>query len=110
MGTVITFCMFAGLIVAAPAPYVDRAPRAFRVSVGYVVLAAGLWNVLWYSVRHITEFWGMAALASGGLLILTAFFIIAPNRLPGILRKARPLVLLLLFGCALLYAITIARL
>ena len=110
MGTIVACCMFLGLIVAAPAPFVQKTPRSFRVFVAYIVLAAGLWNVLWYGVQHLTEFWGWAALVSGGLMILSATFIIGGNRLPKIIRQAKPLLLLLLFAFALLYAITIARL
>lgn len=110
MGTIVTFCMFTGLIVAAPAPFVKKTPRGFRVFIGYLVLTAGLWNVLWYAVQHLTEFWGLAALVSGILMILTATFIIKPNRLPKFIHQAKPMVMLLLFACALLYAIKIASL
>lgn len=110
MGTIVTFCMFIGLIVAAPAPFIQKTPRALKLIVGYIVMVAGLWNVLWYAVQHLTEFWGLAALVSGVLMILTAIFIIKPNRLPKFIQQAKPLVMLLLFACALLYAIKIASL
>lgn len=33
-------------------------------------LALGLWNVLWYGLRHITSFWGIAGIVSGLALII----------------------------------------
>jgi uncharacterized membrane protein HdeD (DUF308 family) len=110
MGTVVTGCMFAGLVVAAPAPFINKTPRWFRELIGYIVMAAGLWNVLWYGVQHLTEFWGWAALVSGALMIITALTIIGRNRVPKSIHRLKPIVLFLLFACALLYAITIARL
>ena len=110
MGTVVTVCMFTGLIVAAPIPALKKSPILLRKFGACVVMLAGLWNVLWYGLQHFTEFWGVAALISGVLMIVTAGYILAPSRLPGWLLLARPLVLTLLVGCAMLYAITIARL
>jgi hypothetical protein len=110
MGTVVTVCMFIGLIVSAPLPVFKKIPILLRKISAYVVVAAGLWNVLWYGLRHFSEFWGMAALTSGVLMIVTAAYILAPSRLPGWLLLAKPVVLTLLLGCAMLYSITIARL
>ncbi len=110
MGTVVTCCMFAGLVVAAPAPFINKTPRWFRLCIAYIVMAAGLWNVLWYGLQHLTRFWGWAALVSGTLMIVTALFIIGYRHLPRIIRSLKPVVLLSLFGCAVYYAITIIRL
>jgi hypothetical protein len=110
MGTVVTVCMFTGLIIAAPLPMLKSIPSRLKKISAYVVLAAGLWNVLWYGLQNLTEFWGMAALVSGVLMIVTAVYILAPSRLPGWLVLAKPVVLTLLLGCAMLYSITIARL
>ncbi len=106
MGTIMACSMFLGLILAV----FENLPAPIRKPLGVVVLAAGLWNVCWYAVQHLTEFWGQAALISGVLMIITAFYIINPSRLPGVLLKLKPLVLLLLLGCGLLYGITIYRL
>jgi hypothetical protein len=74
------------------------------------VPAAGLWNVLWYALQNLTEFWGIAALISGMLMITTAGYVLVPSKLSGWLLGLRPVILFLLLGCAMLYAITIARL
>ncbi len=110
MGTVVAVCMFTGLIVAVPLPEFIKIPILLKKIGAGVVMAAGLWNVLWYGLQHFSEFWGMAALTSGVLMIVTAAYILAPMRLPGWLVLAKPVVLTLLLGCAMLYSITIARL
>ena len=110
MGTIVTVCMFVGLIIAAPVALIKKSPLLLRKACAGVVLAAGLWNMLWYGLQHLTEFWGIAALISGALMIATAGYVLIPSRLPGWIRMLRPTILILLFGCAMLYAITIARL
>jgi len=101
--------MLAGLAMSV-LPILKKSPPLLRNLVGYIVLAAGFWNVLWYGVQHYLEFWGVAALISGLLLILTALDILRVGWIPKVLHRMQPLVLLLLLGCALLYAIKIASL
>ena len=110
MGTIVTVCMFLGLIVASGLPLIKTLPTIVKKTVATLVLAGGLWNTLWYGLQHLTEFWGIAALVSGILMIITAMYVLSVHKLPSILVKAKPIVLFLLLGCALLYAITIARL
>ena len=110
MGTIITVCMFIGLVAAAPGAVSKKIPFVIRKLGAWVVLAAGLWNLFWYGVQHYVEFWGIAALVSGGLMMLTAIYTLAPSHLPKWLGQAKPLVLSLLLVCAMFYAITIARL
>ncbi|GAA3935867.1 hypothetical protein [Litoribacillus peritrichatus] len=110
MGTIVTFCMLIGLIFASRLPVLIRLqqlPKSVMMVIGFVVLAAGLWNVLWYALRHLTEFWGIAALLSGSLMVITAGYIINEKKMPGMLKQARPLVQLLLLACMLKYGITI---
>ena len=113
MGTIMTGCMVLGVLFAGVLPLLgpERAgPRALRLGAGAVVGLGGLWNVLWYGLRHVGEFWGNAALGSGLLMLLVAACLIVPERLPPALLRARPLVALALLGCALLYGVTIYRL
>ncbi len=109
MGTIVTSCMIAGLIVAAP-PMAKGCPRPIRTIVGTLLLAAGLWNVLWYASQHFREFWGLAALCSGVLMVITSIYILKASWLPAFIRKAKPVILLMLLGFTMLYAITIIRL
>jgi hypothetical protein len=110
MGTIVTVCMFGGLLVSGPTQLTNALPVLFRKLIATVVLAAGLWNILWYASQHYLEFWGLAALVSGSLMVVTASYTLCPSKLPNALRWARPLVLMLLLACALLYAITIYHL
>ncbi|MFT5274512.1 MAG: hypothetical protein ACI9J2_001038 [Saprospiraceae bacterium] len=107
MGTIVTACMFTGLIGVA---LQSKMPSVVAKSIGGLVLAAGLWNVLWYAMRHIGEFWGMAALASGALMVVTGFYLLDASRLPKLVMKLKPVVWVLLVLCAAKYAHTIASL
>jgi len=109
MGSVVTACMIVGLIVAVP-QITKICPRFIRFAVGVILLAAGLWNILWYASQHIAEFWGLAAFCSGVLMVLTSTYILKASLLPLFVRRAKPVVLLMLLGFAALYAITIYRL
>jgi hypothetical protein len=91
--------MFFGLIIALDLPLLKSLPVSLRKAAGWIVLAAGLWNSLWYGIQNISEFWGYSALVSGG-----------PAKLPKFLTNSKPVVLVLLAGYAVLYATSIARL
>ena len=111
MGTIMTVCMAVGVLFAARPLGLHRAsPRRLLETVGVVLLLAGLWNALWHAPRHLDGFWGWAALGSGSLMLLVAAFLLVPTRLPPPLVRARPLVVLALAGCTLLYGIGIYRL
>ena len=110
MGTIVACIMFAGFVIGQQNAIGEKIPLLLRKLVAVVVLAAGLWNALWYGLRHLTEFWGLAALISGILLVITAIYVLKPQILPAALLKARPLVLLALLACGVVYAVGIARL
>ena len=113
MGTIVTVCMLIGLLFAAP--YVlkgkrTRLPAIISWAVGGVVFAAGAWNTFWHGLRHLTDFWGIAALISGIFLMLTALYIAPVKSVPDKLHQFRIVVVIGLLASFLLYAITIARL
>jgi len=110
MGTIMAACMLLGVLFAARLPVLEALPRAIKVVAGVLVLMAGLWNVLWYAIQHLTEFWGFNALVSGLLMLCAAGLILVPARLPDVIRRSRPIILVLLLCYALLYGITIYRL
>lgn len=110
MGTIVTCCMIAGLLVALKLPVLDGLPNSLKQAVGWIVLSGGLWNTFWYGVQHLTEFWGYSALVSGILMMITALFILIPEKLPALIRRSKPMILVLLAGYATLYGVTIARL
>ncbi|MGY0216173.1 hypothetical protein ACWJJH_02170 [Endozoicomonadaceae bacterium StTr2] len=110
MGTLMASAMVIGLVTATPSPANRLLPEAVRKILRSLVILAGCWNVFWYSLQHLTEFWGQAALASGLLMVVTGFYITGEHHLPAVLRKAKPVVLFALLCCALLYGITIYQL
>lgn len=110
MGTVVTLCMLLTVLFASR--LIGRlAPSWLLKTIGVIASAAGLWNVLWYAVRNIGEFWGIMALGSGVLLIALGSTMILPaTRLPGWLTKIRPVLVIALLAFALYYAQTIYNL
>jgi len=104
MGTVVTACMIVCVIFTnrVPAGALNARTPAFALqAVGIVCGAAGLWNVLWHASRHITQFWGLMALGSGLLLIaLSALLVLPKARVPLLLEKMRPIMVIALAGFA----------
>ena len=43
--------------------------------VALLLLLSGLWNALWYGLRHLGEFWGHAGLVTGFAMLLAAFYL-----------------------------------
>ncbi len=110
MGTIMAVSMLVAVLFAAHLPLLARLPPILRNFVSVWVFLAGIWNVFWYGVQHIGEFWGVAALASGTLMLISSVYIYNADKLPVLIQKARPLVLLLLTSSALLYGVTIYKL
>ncbi len=111
MGTVVMICMFVIILFANRIHgfSLNRvAPISLLRVVGVITGAAGLWNVLWYGLRHIGELWGHMALGSGVLMtLLSVLLILPPEKHPPLLDNLRPLAILALLGFALTYAVKI---
>jgi len=110
MGTIMAGCMLLGVVFAAKLPIFSRLPDFILKAIGALVLLAGLWNFLWYSLQHFTEFWGVAAFVSGILMIVTGLYLTIESLLPAWLIRLKPIVLVVLLGYGLMYAVTIYRL
>lgn len=114
MGTVVTVCMVICVAFANQLPagaLNSRTPRFILRIIGIVCALAGLWNILWYASRHITEFWGQMALGSGLLLCaLSTLLVLPPESAPSQLEKARHPMIILLAAFAAYYAWTIYKL
>ncbi len=113
MGTTMTSSMVIGLLFSSRLPVLNsfnKLPVTVRKSARAIVFLAGCWNVFWYGVQHPTEFWGVAALVSGSLMLVTSFYIYGESRLPSVLRRLRPVVQVALLACVLLYGVTIYHL
>ena len=114
MGTVVMVCMFMTILFANRIPGFNLnrvVPLTLLRTIGVITGAAGLWNVLWYGVRHIGEFWGHMALGSGLLMtLLSTLLILAPENQPPLFNRMRPFALIGLLGFAITYAVTLYRL
>lgn len=126
MAIVVSVFMLLGLLMASP--WVPPGSRVLRSKPGVVdvlasgLLLAGLWNSLWHGLRHLTDFWGIAALVSGAMMIAVAIVLLVEHGSDG-WRKRRaavrahaalkPLATLFVVGlalCFVLYTVTLVRL
>jgi len=110
MGTIVTVCMLVGLVFSSDLPGLnttDKLPQLLRRIVAGIVLVAGCWNVFWYGIQHLTEFWGLMALVSGLLMIVAALYALKAQWLPAWLVRVKPAVLFALLLCMAKYAYTI---
>lgn len=123
MGIVVTVFMLLALLLLSPWPAQlvawRRAGAAACRTLAFGVLTAGLWNALWHGLRHLGDFWGIAALVSGLLMVAAAVLSLrsgaadAPHPLAGDQHGLKSLTAVLmgaLAACFLLYAVTLVRL
>jgi len=114
MGTVVTATMLIGVVFAfrAPSGGLSRLAPAWMTKVVASILgAAGLWNVLWYGLQNLTDFWGHMALGSGAVMIaVSAIMLMSQESIPSVLSKLRPVLVLLLAAFGAHYAWTIYNL
>ena len=99
MGIVVTI----GMLIALIGLHRTRPAPLWVIA---VVLTLGLWNAGWYGVRHWDEFWGVAAIVSGSLMIAAAVLL----RRATAIRSLRMTISVGLVASFLLYAVTIIRL
>ena len=114
MGTVVTVCMLITVIFSNrfPAGGLNKiTPEPILRVIGAITGAAGLWNVLWYGLRHLYEFWGQMALGSGVLMLMLSVLLALPAaRHPNALLKLRPFAVVALLAFAIKYGWTIYKL
>ena len=67
MGIVVTVGMLLGMLE------LNFRFEAARLWIAYLLIGLGAWNALWYGLRHVTEFWGIAAMVSGLFMLLAAW-------------------------------------
>jgi hypothetical protein len=126
MGIVVCLFMLLGLLMASP--WVPPGFRILRVTPGIVdvlasgLLLTGLWNLLWYGARHLSEFWGVAACVSGAAMVSVAVLLLVEHgndvwrRIHLAVRAhalLKPLAIPLVFGlatCFAVYATALVRL
>lgn len=79
MGIVMAVVMLLGISVRWPLPLLHNIVLSLRpISIHVIstlLLLAGLWNSLWFGLRHIDQFWGIAAIVSGVAMVIVAVLI-----------------------------------
>ncbi len=114
MGTIVAICMLVAVLFASRFPYLGlnrvTHPVLLRI-IGVITGIAGLWNVLWFAVRNVPQFWGNMALGSGVFMVLLSALLILPKaRVPAWLESIRPILVIVLLGFGLYYGYTIYNL
>ncbi|MGH1487399.1 MAG: hypothetical protein ACRBCI_14385 [Cellvibrionaceae bacterium] len=123
MGIVVTVFMLLGLLVLSPLPLLKaKKNNQLIYYIAYGLLLMGLWNFLWFGLRHLSIFWGIAAVVSGVFMVLASIIILVESNEPRLAENAlvkslytmvKPLklwVVTLLLASFLLYAITLIQL
>jgi len=127
MGIVVTFFMLLALLLESPIPALNlnrcHHVKRFISFIGFGLMMAGVWNLGWFGFRHMTAFWGQAAIVSGLCMIVIAVSIIDKhalieggslavffNRKSLLLQPFYDLFLSGLFLSFLLYFVTLVRL
>lgn len=121
MGIVVTIAMLLGLIVFIPKlKYYIKIQQGLFI--GCFLLFAGLWNSLWFGLRHWQVFWGYAAIISGVAMVLASVLILKDykdsfllskkwlNNAYTLLYPLRAFIVVVLFLSFLLYTVTLVRL
>ncbi len=125
MGIVVLIFMVLGLLHQSPIKWLNLGGFGQKPAVvsfiGIGLLLMGLWNAVWFGLRHLTMFWGLASVVSGMFMVVTAFVILADSNsqfstnliVKKIAALISPLLTLWFLGLAtsaLLYGVTIIQL
>jgi len=105
MGIVMAVVMLIGLIML----FKDNRTRASTNIAALLLMAAGLWNALWYGMQHLGEFWGYAGFVSGVTMLVTALFLWFSKSAPP-KNTIKILIACALSACFLLYFVTLIQL
>ena len=126
MGILVAVFMLVGLLMSLP--WIPPGLRVLRAKPGVVdalasgLLVAGLWNSLWYGLRHLSEFWGLAALISGCVMTGVAILLLVERgsdawrhrsvavRVHSALKPFGALLVAVLAICFVIYAVALVRL
>jgi len=100
MGIVIAVVMLLGTLALANERWQHKL-------IGIALLSGGLWNALWYGLRHLGSFWGNTSIITGLLMVLAAAHLFGVIKLP---KTAANICALCLAVGFLLYGITIVQL
>lgn len=126
MGIVVAILMGLGVLMAWPMPFSalrrwQQSPQWVR-SVASGLMLGGLWNSVWHGLRHLSDFWGHAALVSGLFMMAVAVLLAADRRTAGwghfgvvraiykVIRPLSGLLVMALLACFVLYTVGLVQL
>ncbi len=108
-----TACMLLGALFTVPRVFFGVQPgkltKLYQV-VGGILMLAGAWNVFWHGLRHLSDFWGQAGIASGVFMLICGLYLCRESALTPFMRRLMPIATIALTGWALYYAYTIYNL
>ena len=124
MGIVVTVFMVLILILSIPNP-IEKRLHNHRQKIFIATFLMGAWNALWYGAQNTEEFWGLAALLSGSIMMITSLPNLPLEKSPAFIKhtlgwiqskvKLLPqgfneFMLLMLLACTCLYTYTLIQL
>jgi len=95
MGTVMTACLLIGAVGML---LVIKLPRSVQRTLAILLVLAGAWNAGWHGTRHIGQFWGQMALASGVAMLLAGVYCWRLDNKVSTARMLQAVVLALVLG------------
>ncbi len=105
--------MLLGALFTVPRVFFGVKPQRFETvfqAVGLLLMLAGAWNVFWHAVRHLSDFWGQAALASGVFMMICGLYLFRERWLTPFMKRLMPIAAIALTGWSGYYAYTIYHL
>ena len=100
MGIVMAIIMLLGVLALVNVRWKNN-------PISIVLLLGGLWNLLWYGLRHANSFWGNSAIVTGVLMVLAALHLLGILKLS---KGGNKIYAVCLTAGFLLYSITIIQL
>lgn len=124
MGIIVTVFMLLILLLSVPNP-LGKKLQKYQGQIALWAFLAACWNVFWYGLQHMGEFWGTMALVSGLLLLFCSLPLLSLASWPAWLkrpmqrlqqkqaslpRRTNSIALIALALCAARYAYTLIQL
>lgn len=125
MGIVVCVTMLIGLIGFLPMPWRENQANSIATEsvlgkmqaiAPFLLLIMGVWNALWYGLRHLDTFWGSTGVITGLIMLMAAVLLNKSakgsllNLVYRILNPLRLLVFVALLASFLLYLVTLIQL
>jgi len=115
MGIVVSLAMLLGIIFLLFERFYTCSKPSLLMKVSLLfMLAAGLWNSVWYGLQNLATFWGLAGFVSGIFILMSTLLVykkgLSESAMPQAIQKLlRVTTIVGLVLCFALYVITIVR-